>query len=90
MTNQAKNTKIKLDGQSIEWVDNFRYLGSMMLSSETDLKVRKCKAWEAFWKMKDTWKSTKISLALKLNIFKASYLSILLYGKLEYNTKSCQ
>ena len=30
--------------------------------------------------MKDIWKSIKISLTLKINIFKASCLSILLYG----------
>ena len=52
----------------------------MMLSSETDLKVRKGQAWGAFWKMKDICKSTKINLTLKLNIYKASCLSILLYG----------
>jgi hypothetical protein len=38
MTNQKtdKDT-IKLDGQEIEWVSHFRYLGSMMLLSETDI-----------------------------------------------------
>ncbi len=52
----------------------------MMLSSETDIKIRKCQALGAFWKMKDIWKSIKISLTLKIIIFKASCLSILLYG----------
>ena len=80
MTNQAKNGTIKLDGETIKWVENFKYLGSMMLSSETDIKIRKGQAWGAFWKMKDIWKSIKISLTLKINIFKASCLSILLYG----------
>ena len=49
-----------------------------MLSSETDLKVRKGQAWGAFWKMTDIWKSTKTNLNLKINIYKASGLSILL------------
>ena len=31
----------------------------MMLSSETDIKIRKGQAWGAFWKMKDIWKSMK-------------------------------
>ena len=59
MTNQAKNGTIKLDGETIKWVENFKYLGSMMLSSETDIKIRKGQAWGAFWKMKDIWKSMK-------------------------------
>ena len=66
--------------KTIKWVENFKYLGSMMLSSETDIKIRKGQAWGAFLKMKDIWKSIKISLTLKINIFKASWLSILLYG----------
>jgi hypothetical protein len=41
----------------------------MMLSSTTDIKVRKGLAWKAFWK------STTIP-----NIFRASCISILLYG----------
>jgi hypothetical protein len=81
LTNQNTNNRsIQLNGQDIEWVDNFKYLGSMMLSSTTDIKVRKGQAWKAFWKMKNIWKSTTIPIHLKINIFKASCLSILLYG----------
>ena len=58
MTNQAKNGTIKLDGETIKWVENFKYLGSMMLSSETDIKISKGQAWGVFWK------SIKISLTL--------------------------
>ena len=81
MTNQAKNGTIKLDGETIKWVENFKYLGSMMLSSETDIKIRKGQAWGAFWKMKDIWKSIKISLILKINIF-----TIKLFYLLPFNT----
>ncbi len=80
MTNQAKNGTIKLDGETIKWVENFKYLGSKMLSSETDIKIRKGQACGVFWKMKDIWKSIKNSLTLKINIIEASCLSILLYG----------
>jgi hypothetical protein len=51
-----------------------------MLDSATDINVRKSQAWKAFWKMKNIWKSTTIPIHLKINIFKASCLSILLYG----------
>jgi hypothetical protein len=81
LTNQNTNNKpIQLNGQSIEWVENFKYLGSMMLSSTTDIKVRKGQAWKVFWKMKNICKLTTILIHLKINIFKASCLSILLYG----------
>lgn len=41
ITNQpSSNTKITVDGQNIEIVENFKYLGSMMLSSESDFKTR--------------------------------------------------
>ena len=53
MTNQAKTGTIKLDGETIKWVENFKYLGSMMLSSETDIKISKDQAWVAFWRIRD-------------------------------------
>ena len=41
--NEAIHTHeyIELDGQRIEWVKNFKYLGSMVASSETDIRARK-------------------------------------------------
>ena len=35
----------------VEQVRDFKYLGSMMASSETDLKNRKGQAWGSFWKL---------------------------------------
>jgi len=61
-------------------VDDFKYLGSHMVSSEKDFKCRKGQAWGAFWKLENIWKSKTTSLKLKIRIFKASCLSILLYG----------
>ena len=46
MTNQARNGTIKLDGETIKWIENFKNLDSMMLSS-ADIKVRKGQAWVA-------------------------------------------
>ena len=80
LTNQTTNSKtLKLDGHNIEWINNFRYLGSMTFSRETDIKARKSQAWKAFWKMKNIWKSTMIVIYLKINIFRATCLSVLLY-----------
>ena len=52
MTDQAKIGTIKLDVETIMWVEIFKYLSSMMLYSETVIKIRKGQEWGAFWKMK--------------------------------------
>lgn len=52
----------------------------MMSSSMTDFKVRKGQAWSTFWSMKHIWRSKALPLQLKLNIFQATCLAILLYG----------
>ncbi|RXN06516.1 PTHB1 isoform X1 [Labeo rohita] len=38
-TNQDKSKNLELGNQKIEWVNNFKYLGSMVKSSETDISV---------------------------------------------------
>ena len=52
----------------------------MVISSESDIKIRKAQAWAAFWKMKALFRSKTLSIHLKRNIFQAACLSILLYG----------
>ena len=45
LTNQTTNHKtLELDGHNIEWINNFKYLGSMILSSETHIKAQKSQA----------------------------------------------
>ena len=55
-------------------------LGSLMSSTETDLKLRKSLAWSAFWKMEKIWKSKTLSIRIKVCFFIASCISILSYG----------
>ena len=57
MTTIKDNTQIVVDGHVIEYVSDFKYLGSMMLSSESDFIVRRGQAWTAFEKMKSIWPS---------------------------------
>ena len=64
----------------VEQVRDFKYLGSMMASGETDLKNRKGQAWGAFWKLTNIWFSKSTPFKLKFRIFQASCVSILLYG----------
>ncbi len=80
-TNQEHpSDHIELDGQHIEWVTNFKYLGSMIASSETDIKTRKGLAWAAFWKLKNIFQSKTLSYNLKKKIFDTACLPVLLYG----------
>ena len=78
--NTNTQQSISINGISIEMVEEFKYLGSQMSSSEKDFKCRKGQAWSAFWKLEKIWNSQKISIELKIRIFQASCLSILLYG----------
>ena len=81
MTNQeCANISLELNGNKINWVDNFKYLGSMVVSSETDIKLRKGQAWGAFWKLKNIFKSKTLTKEIKISIFKTAVLAVLLYG----------
>ena len=46
-----QDNSLTLNGESIEVVDDFKYLGSMMSCSENDFKNRIGQAWGAFWKL---------------------------------------
>src|SRR5580692_8565726 len=54
---------IKLrDGTIIKQTDEFKYLGSLMISAATDLNTRRGQAWDTFWDMKKLWHSSDISI----------------------------
>ena len=46
-----------IERQELKSVDDFKYLGSWVKSSEQDVKVRKALAWKALNKKKSVWKS---------------------------------
>ena len=66
-------------GSRIELVENFLYLGSWLKDSETDIKVRKAKAWAACHKLKAIW-SSNMRRSLKIRLFTATVESVLFYG----------
>jgi len=68
------------DGPTLQQVEDFKYLGSMMSTSVEDLRTRKGQACGVFWSMTQIWRSHELPLALKLNIFDATCVSVLLYG----------
>jgi len=51
-----------------------------MQSTEKDFNIRKGQAWIAFRQLSQIWKSKTTSRHLKISIFKAACLSILMYG----------
>ena len=60
-------------------VEDFKYLGSWVNSTEQDLKVRKALAWRALNGMTSVWNSN-LPRQTKLSFFCATVESILLYG----------
>jgi len=75
------NKNISLPNNTqVQEVNDFKYLGSMMSSSATDLKARRGQAFATFWSMKKLWRAKDIPIALKVRIFHATCLSIFLYG----------
>jgi len=60
-------------------VDDFKYLGSWVASTEHDIRTRRAQAWKVLHDMKKIWKSN-LSPQLKRRVFVASIESVLLYG----------
>ena len=67
------------DGEDLKEVKNFKYLGSLMESSEKDINIRKALSWSACHKLRKIW-SSKLPRKLKVRLFIATVESVLLYG----------
>ena len=77
--NVAPDPILTNGGIALEEVEDFKYLGSWVNSSERDIKTRKAIAWKALNSMKRVWKSN-VSNELKTRLFIATVESVLLYG----------
>ena len=71
---------LQVYGNPINHVTNFRYLGSMMASSTSDLNRRKALAWTAFWKLEHLLRSPTIPISTKMKLFYTTCVTVLLYG----------
>lgn len=80
MINTSCKKNLTLNNADIKLVDDFTYLGSKMASSESDIKRQLGLAWSTFWKLERLWRSKSVPTNLKVNLFKATCLSILLHG----------
>ena len=68
-----------LNGTPLKQVEDYKYLGSFISSSEKDFITRRGMAWSACNDMHHIW-SSQLSNNLKVKIFRATVEPILLYG----------
>ena len=87
--NVAPDPILTNGGIALEEVEDFKYLGSWVNSSERDIKTRKALAWKALNNMKRVWKSN-VSNELKTRLFIATVESVLLYGCESWTFTSAQ
>ena len=77
--NQPIGDLVTLGGNKLKQVDNFKYLGSWIQSSEKDMNIRIGQAWSALNKMMKVWKSN-LKNHLNVGFFRATVGSVLLHG----------
>lgn len=81
--NARNQTAIQVEGQPVEEVQEFTYLGSIVSKTggtDEDVKSRIVKARQAFAMLRPVWKNKNIHLKTKLMIFNSNVKSVLLYG----------
>jgi hypothetical protein len=77
------NDEFVIDGQQIEEVKQFEYLGSMINNigdSTTEIKRRLAMARSTVQSMTNIWKSRGLSIDIKLRLLRATVFSIATYG----------
>ena len=82
-TNDEVHADITMNGQKLEEVEGFKYLGATLTKdgrSTIEVKTRLAAATSAMAKLNKIWGSRTISFNTKLKLFKSLVLSILLYG----------
>ena len=87
--NTANSTPITLEGEALEEVESFTYLGSIvdkLGGTDADVKVRIGKARTAFHQLKNVWGSSDLPLNTKIRIFNSMVKPVLLYGAETWRT----
>ena len=75
--------KFVIEGEEIEEVKSFQYLGSVFTAdggADEDVENRLLKAKQAFAALRNIWRANQISRNVKLKFFRTNVLSVLLYG----------
>ncbi|KAJ4437195.1 hypothetical protein ANN_17330 [Periplaneta americana] len=82
MTNTSED-RIHLNGQPLEYVEDYTYLGqnlSFSSNSEKEIKRRISMAWKKFWSLKFILTDKFQKLSLKVETLEKCVLPVLLYG----------
>ena len=90
---EESTVDITVDSSLLQQVSNFKYLGVNISSDgtiERELSARIQKASGAFNQLNNIWKNQNIQTNTKIRIYKASVLTILLYGSEVWNTTKKQ
>ena len=84
MTNNTSgiNTDIKVNGQKLETVTSFKYLGSLISDegSKPEILSRIVQATAALTRLKPVWIGKSISLSSKIRLMRSLVTSIFLYA----------
>ncbi|VDP68130.1 unnamed protein product [Schistosoma curassoni] len=86
----TENTNpITVEGETLEDVESFTYLGSIIDEqggSNVDIKARISKATAASLQSKNIWNSKQLSTNIKVTIFNTNVKAVLLYGAETWRT----
>ena len=88
-TNDTDHSIKTLNNTSLKKVEDYKYLGSYISSSQKDFITRKGMAWSACNDMHNIWTS-HLDDKLKIKIFRATVEPILLYGSETWTLTSKQ
>ena len=84
MTNNTSgiNTESKVNGQKLETVTSFKYLGSVITDEGSKLEILStiAQTTAAFTRLKPVWIEKSISLSSKIRLIRSLVTSIFLYA----------
>ena len=81
--NATPDAPITAEGEQLDFVEEFTYLGSLVAkdnAAQKDIKARLGKARGAFARLQPVWKSKQFSLGTKLRLYNSVVKPVLLYG----------
>ena len=80
--NSGINTEIKVNGQKLETVMSFKYLGSLITDegSKPEILCRIAQTTAALTRLKPVWNDRNIYLNLKIQLMRSPVTSIFLYA----------
>ena len=81
--NAKNDQRIELNGEQVEEVEEFVYLGALLDKeggTTKDIQHRLSKARQAFYRMRRIWDNSEIGRKTKVQLFKTIVRSVLMYG----------